>query len=96
MTTMSRPVPVGSSARIKQRQDQPEHLQRLKAYSHLYRTAQRWHRARACGTFVLATVAPIVSLLVPSTSDILAAVLATPFLLGLLHGAFLTFTPGEK
>ena len=76
MTTMSRPVPAGSSARIKQRQDQPEHLQRLKAYSYLHRTAQRWHRARACGTFVLATVAPIVSLLVPSTSDILAAIAA--------------------
>lgn len=76
MTTMPRPVPVGSSARIKERQDQPEHLQRLLAYSYLYRTAQRWHRARAFGTFFLATVAPIVSLLVPSTSDILAAVSA--------------------
>ena len=76
MTTLPRPVPSGSSARIKQRQDRPEHLQRLMAYSHLYRTAQRWHRARAFGTFVLATVAPIVSLLVPSTSDILAAIAA--------------------
>lgn len=76
MTTSPRPVRVGASARIKQRQDQPEHLQRLLAYSYLYRTAQRWHRARAFGTFVLATVAPIVSLLVPSTSDILAAISA--------------------
>ena len=50
MTTVSRPVPAGSPARIKERQDQPEHLQRLLAYSHLYRIAQRWHRARASGT----------------------------------------------
>ncbi len=71
--TTARPVPAGSPARIRERQDQPEHLQRLLAYSHLYRIAQRWHRARAFGTF-LATVAPIISLLFPSTSDILAAV----------------------
>jgi hypothetical protein len=76
MTTIPRPVQAGSSARIEQRQDQSEHLQRLLAYSYLYRTAQRWHRARAFGTFVLATVAPIVSLLLPSTSAILAAIAA--------------------
>jgi len=76
MTTMSRPVPAGYPARIRERQDQPQHLQRLLAYSHLYRIAQRWHRTRAFGTFLLATVAPIISLLVPSTSDILAAVSA--------------------
>jgi hypothetical protein len=76
MTTLPRPVPAGSSARIKQRQDQPQHLQRLLAYSHLYRTAQRWRRIRAFGTFVLATVAPIVALLVPPSSDILAAIAA--------------------
>lgn len=76
MITPSRPVPVGSSAQIKLRQDQHQHLQRLLAYSYLYCTAQRWHRARVLGTFVLATVAPVVSLLVPSTSDILAAVSA--------------------
>jgi hypothetical protein len=76
MTTASRPVPPGSAARIRERQDQPEHLQRLLAYSHLYRIAQRWHRARAFGTLLLATVAPIISLLFPSTSDILAAVSA--------------------
>ena len=76
MTTVPRRVPHGSPARIRERQDQPEHLQRLLAYSHQYRIAQRWHRARAFGTFLLATVAPIISLLVPSTSDILAAVAA--------------------
>ncbi len=76
MTTVPRPVPAGSSAQIKQRQDEPQHLQRLLAYSHLYRTAQRWHRIRAFGTFVLATVAPIVALLVPPSSDILAAIAA--------------------
>lgn len=76
MTTPPRPVPAGSSARIKQRQDKPQHLRRLLSYSHLYRTAQRWHRIRAFGTFVLATVAPIVALLVPPSSDILAAIAA--------------------
>ena len=50
MTTASRPVPAGSSGRIRERQDQPEHLRRLLAYSHLYAVAQRWHRARAFGT----------------------------------------------
>jgi hypothetical protein len=77
MTTPPRLVPVGSSAQIKERQDQPQHLQRLLAYSHLYRTAQRWRRVRAFGTFVLATVGPIVALLVPPSSDIVAAVAAT-------------------
>ncbi len=76
MTVTSRPVPPGSTARIRERQDQVEHMQRLLAYSHLYRVAQRWHRARAFGTFLLATVAPIISLLVPSTSDVLAAISA--------------------
>jgi len=76
MTAPTRPVPVGCSARIKQRQDEPQHLRRLLAYSHLYRVAQRWHRIRAFGTFVLATVAPIVALLVPPSSDIIAAIAA--------------------
>jgi SMODS-associating 4TM effector domain len=76
MSTPPRPVPVGASARIRQRQDEPQHLRRLLAYSCLYRIAQRWHRGRAVGTFVLATVAPIISLLIPSTSDILAAIAA--------------------
>ena len=76
MTLASRPVPAGSPGRIRDRQDQPRHLQRLLAYSHLYAVAQRWHRAGALGTFLLATAAPVISLLVPSTSDILAAVSA--------------------
>jgi hypothetical protein len=76
MSMPSRPVPVGAPSRIRQRQDQLEHLQRLKAYSYLYRTAQRWHRGKAAGTIILATVAPVVSLLVPSSSDILAAIAA--------------------
>ncbi len=71
-----RPVPVGASARITERQDQPEHLHRLLAYSHLYRTAQWWRRARAAGTFALATIAPLVALLIPATTDILAAISA--------------------
>jgi hypothetical protein len=42
----------------------------------LYRVAQRWRRTSAFGTLTLATAAPVISLLVPSTSDILAAVSA--------------------
>lgn len=77
-----RPVPVGSSSQIKKRQDQPDHLQRLLAYSHLYNTTQWWRRICALGTLTLATVAPIIALLVPSTSAILAAISAGWLVLG--------------
>ncbi|GIH06652.1 hypothetical protein Rhe02_47190 [Rhizocola hellebori] len=70
------PVPEGASARITERQDQPEHLQRLKAYSRYYQLAHRWRRARAIGTFGLAAIGPLLSLLVPSTSELVAAVSA--------------------
>jgi SMODS-associating 4TM effector domain len=76
MTPVPRPVPAGLPGRIRERQDQPPHLGRLLAYSYLYIVAQRWHRAGALGTILLATAAPIISLLVPSTSDILAALSA--------------------
>lgn len=77
-----RPVPVGSFSDIKERQDQPAHLQRLLAYSHLYSTAQWWRRIRTLGTFTLAAVAPVIALLVPSTSAILAAISAGWLVLG--------------
>jgi SMODS-associating 4TM effector domain len=70
------PVALGQPAHITQRQDEPLHLQRLLAYSHLYRTAQWWRRVRALGTFVLATAAPIIALLIPATSDTIAAISA--------------------
>jgi hypothetical protein len=73
---MSTPASAPAQASIRQRQDEPEHLQRLLAYSYLYRTAQHWHRCRTAGTFALATIAPVISLLVPASSDILAAIAA--------------------
>jgi hypothetical protein len=77
-----RPVPSGDSSRITQRQDEPEHLQRLLAYSHLYKTAQWWRRIRATGTFTLAIAAPLVALALPATTDTLAAVSAGWLVLG--------------
>lgn len=77
-----RPVPAGESSRITQRQDQPDHLQRLLAYSHLYRIAQRWRRIRTCGTFLLAVAAPLIALAVPATAETLAAISAGWLVLG--------------
>ncbi len=77
-----RPVPDGESARITQRQGQPEHLQRLLAYSHYYQVAQRWRRSRAFGTFVLAAAGPIVALFVAATSELVAAISAGWLVLG--------------
>ena len=76
MTPSKRPVAAGSSARIKERQDEPQNLQRLLACSYLYKRAQWWRRVRALGTFALAAAAPVIALLIPSTSDVLAAISA--------------------
>lgn len=70
----AQPVPPGQPAHITERQNQPDHLRRLFAYSHYYQVAHRWRRARAFGTFVLAAVGPVVSVLVPSTTDLIAAI----------------------
>lgn len=78
----ARPVPEGESARIEQRQDRAEHLQRLFAYSRHYRVAHRWRRARTFGTFMLAAVGPFVSLFVPATTDLVAAISAGWLVLG--------------
>lgn len=77
-----RPVPPGQSARITQRQDEPEHLQRLLAYSRYYQIAHRWRRTRAFGTFVLASVGPVISLFLPATTDLVAAISAGWLVLG--------------
>ncbi len=78
----ARPVPEGQSARITRRQDNPEHLQRLLAYSHYYQVAHRWRRARALGTFVLAAIGPVISLFIPATTDLVAAISAGWLVLG--------------
>jgi SMODS-associating 4TM effector domain len=77
-----RPVPAGDSAHITRRQDEPEHLHRLLAYSHLYQTAQWWRRIRAAGTFTLAIAAPLIALAVPSTAETIAAISAGWLVLG--------------
>jgi hypothetical protein len=77
-----RPVPAGEGAQITRRQDEPEHLTRLLAYSHLYRTAQWWRRIRAGGTFTLAIAAPLIALAIPPTAETLAAISAGWLVLG--------------
>lgn len=71
-----RPVPLGASSDITRRQDEPDHLRRLRAYSYLYRVAQRWRRARATGTLALAAAAPLFAFAVPAAADLLGAVAA--------------------
>jgi hypothetical protein len=71
---VARPVPEGQSARIKQRQDEPEHLQRLLAYSRYYQVAHRWRRIRAVG--------PFIALFIHGTSDLVAAISAGWLVLG--------------
>jgi SMODS-associating 4TM effector domain len=78
----ARPVPVGESTRITERQDEPEHLRRLRAYSHYYQVAQRWRRFRALGTFILAAAGPLLALFVPATTDLVAAAAAGWLVLG--------------
>lgn len=82
VTPAGRPVAAGQPANIKQRQDEPPHLQRLLAYSYLYRNAQRWRRARALGAFVLAATAPVITLLVPAAGDAIAAISAGWLVIG--------------
>lgn len=79
---LTRAVLSGQSARITKRQDDAEHLHRLLAYSRYYRIAHRWRRARAFGTFVLASVGPMISLFIPATTDLVAAISAGWLVLG--------------
>ncbi|WP_221327004.1 S-4TM family putative pore-forming effector [Actinoplanes sp. L3-i22] len=75
-------MPEGSSARITQRQDESQHLDRLLAYSRDFQIAHRWRRARALGTFALAAVGPFISLFFPATTDLVAAISAGWLVLG--------------
>lgn len=77
-----RTVPEGQPARITQRQDETEHLRRLLAYSRYYQLAHRWRRVRAFGTFILASIGPVISLFVPATTDLVAAISAGWLVLG--------------
>ncbi len=76
------PVPPGASARIKERQDQPEHLNRLLAYSHLYNTAIRWRRIRTWGNVLMALSAPIFAVFLSSGASTRGAIAAAWLVLG--------------
>lgn len=82
MTATEPSIPPTAPSGIAERQNQPAHMQRLLAYSHLYAVAQRSRRARAFGTLLLAAVAPIVVIFLPSASDLLAAISAGWLVLG--------------
>lgn len=75
-------MPEGEPAHITERQDQPEHMRRLLAYSHYYERAHWWRRGRALGTFVLAAAGPILAVFVPSTTDGVAAISSGWLVLG--------------
>ncbi|MFJ8138319.1 S-4TM family putative pore-forming effector [Streptomyces sp. NPDC096013] len=76
------PVPPGASARIKERQDQPEHLNRLLAYSHLYKTAMWWRRLRTWGNVLLALTAPLFAVFLPAGASTRGAIAAAWLVLG--------------
>ncbi|WP_420312228.1 S-4TM family putative pore-forming effector [Streptomyces sp. YS-B37] len=83
MTTGQQPpVPPGASSRIKERQDQPEHLNRLLAYSHLYKTATRWRRIRTWGNVLLAMTAPLFAVFLPAGAGTRGAIAALWLVLG--------------
>lgn len=82
MTPPARPVPPGQSADIARRQNQPDHLARLRAYSRLYTVAQRWRRVRMLGTLILAVTGPALALSSIDTKGVLGAISAAWLILG--------------
>ncbi|MFF8728952.1 S-4TM family putative pore-forming effector [Streptomyces sp. NPDC015171] len=76
------PVPPGASGQIKERQDQPEHLNRLLAYSHLYKTALRWRRVKTWGNVLLALTAPLFAVFLPGSTGTRGAIAAVWLVLG--------------
>ncbi|MGW2125935.1 S-4TM family putative pore-forming effector [Streptomyces sp. SM1] len=83
MTTGQQPpVSPGTSSRIKERQDQPEHLNRLLAYSHLYRVAMWWRRIRIWGNVLLALTAPLFAIFFLASSGTRGAIAAAWLVLG--------------
>ncbi|MEW1568588.1 S-4TM family putative pore-forming effector [Streptomyces sp. NPDC093509] len=83
MTTGQQPpVPPGASSRIKERQDQPAHLNRLLAYSHLYKTATWWRRIRTWGNVLLAATAPLFAVFLPADAGPRGAIAALWLVLG--------------
>jgi hypothetical protein len=67
---------------ITERQNDSGHLVRLLAYSHEYRVARWWRTVRMAGTLVLAAASPVVVILWPNGSDLLAGIAAAWLVLG--------------
>ena len=82
MTPPARPVPPGQSADIARRQNLPEHLARLRAYTRLYTVAQRWRRVRVLGTLILAVAGPALALSSIDTKGVLGALSAAWLIMG--------------
>jgi hypothetical protein len=77
------PAAVGQPSNLGARQNEPAHLERLRAYSYRYRVAQRWRSLRLSGTLVFAAVAPIIAWRADkNVSDALAAIAAGWLVLG--------------
>lgn len=62
-----------TSQPITARQNEPQHLTRLLAYSHEYWVAQIWHSLRVSVTLILALASPLILIFLPHLSDLLAA-----------------------
>src|SRR5690606_26933983 len=72
-----KPAAVGRPSNLLARQNEPAHLERLRAYSYRYKVAQRWRTLRLSGTLAFAAVAPVIAWRADKgVSDVLAAVAA--------------------
>ncbi|WNV74348.1 S-4TM family putative pore-forming effector [Geodermatophilus sp. DSM 44513] len=77
------PAAVGQLSDLTLRQNEPPHLERLRAYSYRYKVAQRWRIARLAGTLAFAGVAPFLSLGAGrDEADLIAAVSAGWLVIG--------------
>jgi hypothetical protein len=65
-----------TSGRIADRQNSPEMLTLLKAFSWHYKRAKLWHLLRILGSLVFASLAPVVTFWLPGASDIVGAAAA--------------------
>jgi len=74
--------PGNCASQIPAQQNQPHHLERLRAYSRLYDIAARWRRLRIAGTVLLAVLGPTLALLAVDTVGVLAAISAAWLVLG--------------
>jgi hypothetical protein len=67
---------------ISERQNSPDMLTLLRAFTWHYRRAKRWHGVRIAGALGFAAAAPIVTFWLPSAADVVAAIAGAWVLLG--------------